>query len=346
MALWLVRAGREGEVEDFAIEKGFAVISWDELPDLKDLRSREQLHAIMRDTYPDAKPNTILNWTGQVWTFRSTISQNDHVVLPLKTRAAVAIGKVVGPYQYRTDIAESVRHVRPVKWLRTDLPRSVFDQDLLYSLGAFMTVCRIQRNDAERRILALVSDARTSRSPDAPSPFGMPDAAVSDDGAPHDVATAARDQIRKFISERFRRKELERLVNGILTAQGYRTQRGPGSADGGADIIAGRGPMGFDPPRLCVQVKSGDKPVDVKPLRELQGVMRQFGAEQGLLVSWSGFTTAVHVEARKLFFEIRLWDSDDLLAALADAYEDLSEELQTEIPLQRVWTLVPDPARE
>lgn len=51
------------------------------------------------------------------------------------------------------------------------------------------------------------------------------------------------------------------------------------------DIIVGASPIDFDHPRLCVQVKFVDQPVDVKVLRELQGVMSNYGAEQGLFIS-------------------------------------------------------------
>ena len=37
------------------------------------------------------------------------------------------------------------------------IPRTVFPQDLLYSFGAFMTICRIQRNDAEARVKAMAA---------------------------------------------------------------------------------------------------------------------------------------------------------------------------------------------
>lgn len=43
-------------------------------------------------------------------------------------------------------------HCINVRWIQQDIPRSNFDQDILYSLGAFITVCRIKRNDAEKRI--------------------------------------------------------------------------------------------------------------------------------------------------------------------------------------------------
>jgi len=329
MAVWMVRAGAHGEREDFALEKGFAVIEWDELSDLSSIKSRQELEVLMRNAFPDAKTASIANQARQVWAFRERIQKGDIVVLPLKTRSAIAIGRAWGPYQYRPDHPEGARHTRPVEWITTDIPRSAFDQDILYSLGAYMAVCQIQRNQAEERIQAVLEGRRKK---------------VEDDkvGVPGNLEEYARDQIRSQIGRKFRGHDLSRLVTALLNAQGYRTQMSPAGPDAGVDIIAGRGPMGFDPPRLCVQVKSSDQPVDVGVLRELQGVMKGFGAEQGLLVAWGGFKQSVHLEARRLFFEIRLWDAGDLVGALLEHYDLLPADLQAELPLKRIWALVPE----
>jgi len=84
------------------------------------------------------------------------------------------------------------------------------------------------------------------------------------------------------------------------------------------DTIAGRGTMGFDPPFLSVQVKSTDAPIDVSVLRELQGTMRNYNADRGLLVSWGGFKTSVLREAPRQFFEIRFWDANQMVKAIVD----------------------------
>jgi restriction system protein len=107
----------------------------------------------------------------------------------------------------------------------------------------------------------------------------------------------AKDQRREFVGRKFKGHDLAHLVGAILEAQGYKIRTSPEGPDGGVDIIAGKGILGFDPPRLAVQVKSQESPVDVKVLRELQGVMKNFGAEQGLIVAWGGFTNAVLKEA-------------------------------------------------
>ena len=147
---------------------------------------------------------------------------------------------------------------------------------------------------------------------------------------------------RKFISRKFRGHELTRLVGAILQAQGYTTQIAAPGADGGVDIIAGKGLLGFDHPRLVVQVKSSDSPVDVKIVRELQGVMKNFQADHGLLVSWGGFSGAVPKETATRFFEIRLWNSDDLIQMIQTHYDAISADMKADLPMKRIWMMVPE----
>ena len=100
--------------------------------------------------------------------------------------------------------------------------------------------------------------------------------------------------------------------------------------------------MGFGPPRLCVQVKSGGAQQDVRVLRELRGVMKDFGADQGLFVAWGGFTRSARAEVRRQFFEMRVWDAADLVDAILNCFDRLPESIRTELPLKRVWALVQD----
>lgn len=331
MTLWMVRAGKNGQQEDAALDNGLATIGWQELPDLSDIQSREELENLYHQVYPDHKPKTAINQVGQVRTFLAKIQEGDLVAIPLKTQSAVAIGRVTGPYRHRGDVSDGALHTRSVEWIRKDLPRQSLDQDLLYSLGAAMTVCQVQRNNAEERIRGML-EGKSLPKPEQD--------AETDEEATLDLEEFARDQIRNHVGQNFKGHELARLVTELLRAQGYQTQMAPPGADGGVDIIAGRGPLGFDPPRLCVQVKSGDQPIDAKPLRELRGVLSSFGANQGLLVSWGGFKQTTLEEARGHYFEVRLWDADDLLDAMLEQYVRLPEELQAELPLKRIWTLV------
>lgn len=158
MPVWLVRAGKHGEQEDAAIRHNIAAIGWNELPDLSRIQDREALIKLYTSVHFGTSRHVAVG-VGQVWTFWSRILEGDLVITPLKKRGAIAIGVVTGKYEYRPDLKkEGVLHTRPVRWLRTDFDREDFDEDILHSIGAFMTVCRIQRNNAEERIRRMISD--------------------------------------------------------------------------------------------------------------------------------------------------------------------------------------------
>lgn len=336
MALWLVRAGRNGEREEFALDNGVVVIDWRELPDLSGVRSREDVESLISRALPDAKSEAVKSWAVQVFAFAKRIAVGDYVALPLKRRAMVAVGRVTGPYDFRIDNPPGAQHVRPVTWINQEIPRTAIDQDILYSLGAFSTVCQISRNDAESRLVAVANGATVPNA----THVGDQALPIADSAEGRDLKSDADDSIRRYIAINFRGHELARLVEAVLKAQSYFTQLSPPGADGGVDVLAGRGDLGLDPPRICVQVKSGEGPVGVKTIRELDGVMSRFGATHGLFVSWDGFRRDVNSENRKEFFRIRLWDSDALIEAVTSCYEKLAAEIQADLPLQRIWTVV------
>ena len=64
------------------------------------------------------------------------------------------MGRIEGDYEYN-ELKHDIKNIRQVKWLKT-IARSEFDQDILFSLGAFSTVCEIKRNDAENRIKSML----------------------------------------------------------------------------------------------------------------------------------------------------------------------------------------------
>ena len=157
---------------------------------------------------------------------------------------------------------------------------------------------------------------------------------------PMDLSAEAQDRIRTHIESHFHGHEFTRLVAEVLQAQGYAVEVAPPGPDGGVDIVAGTGPMGFSPPRICVQVKSGHQQPNVNTVRELEGVIKNFGADYGLLVSWGGFTPPARAEARKsAYFNVRLWDSEAFLRSLFEHYDNLPASLRAELPLKQIWIL-------
>lgn len=338
MALWLVRGGKLGEQEALALEHGLACIGFYEVPDLSQTMSREGIAGMLRQIYPQDAPAAIRNLTGQLYAFVHRMQRSDVVAMPLKSQPQIALGRVVGPYTYRSDLGE-VHHTRKVDWVRPDLPRTQFAQDLLYSLGAFMTVCQIERNKAEERVRAILEGRPDPGSPSITQVVEKVTGNAEETDALTDIEQLAHDQILGYIEQHFKGHDLARLVDAVLQAEGYVTHVSPPGPDGGADVLAGGGSLGLDRPRLCVQVKSSLSPCDVTVFRALQGTMQTVQADQGLLVSWGGFTRAVEYEARTRFFSVRLWNANDLIQAVLRNYERLPATLRGELPLKRMWAL-------
>lgn len=337
MAIWLIRAGSHGEYEQKFIQENRVYVTWDDLDvDIGKFKQRAELTAAMTERYPDMKPKAIQNWVSQVWPFAHEIRKGDLVILPLKSQPAIYIGEVAGDYHPQLEGPNPFYHWRPVKWIGEAIPRANFGKDLLFSFGAFMTICRIQRNNAEQRIGAMRANGwKPETIAAAKSAAPITDEAAEDT----DLEELARDQISQLMASRFKGHGLTRLVEAILKAQGYTTYRSPEGADGGADILAGSGPLGFTSPRLCVEVKSESSPIDRPTVDKLLGAVSKFGADEGLFVSWSGFKSNVQKELAASFFRVRLWTQKELLEQLFAHYDHLDSELKAELPLKRIWTV-------
>lgn len=338
MALWLVRAGSYGEQEQRCLDNGFVTIGWSDLPDLSIIDSREKLKNLYREFYDGEKEAAINNRIGQIWTFLKKISVGDLVALPLKSSPLIAFGKVTGSYEFKNDQGEDIKHTLSVDWIDKEVPRTRFDQNILYSFGAFMTVCQIKRDKAEEKVQKvlqgrnyknnIIESADTSEDP------------IDDTSTVIDISELARNQITEHINNIFKGHKLEVLVEAILQTQGYVTDRTVVGTDGGADILAGKGSLGLESPRILVEVKSEDTPISLDVIDRARGAVEKFGAEQGLVVSLNGFKNGVKKKCRDSYFKIRLWDQDDLLNALFKAYDRMPEQIQSELPLKKTWTLV------
>jgi len=278
--------------------------------------------------------------TGQIWAFAHDMKIGDWALVPFKTKPAVNVAEITSDYTYNPAGPNPFFHFRTVKWIEQDIPRSVFDEDLLLSMGAFSTIFRIQRNNAEKRIHGMAQNnwkTSTKSIIAIDDDFGAANEVSGDTEI--DLERAGRDQIRKLIDAKFKGHGLERLVESVLRAQGYTTYRSPEGPDKGIDILAAPGPLGFGQPRICVQVKSSDSPVDLPTLNQLIGAMQNVHAEQGLLVSWGGFKSSIAKETAQQFFRVRLWNQDSLINEILTHYHNLDEDLQAELPLKRIWTV-------
>ena len=348
MSLWLVRGGGQGEHEAKFIEDKKVFLTWGDLTetDMTSITDYDGIRARLSQFYPNEPVRRVGNWSGQIWAFIVGIKEGDWLVMPRKRQSTIAIGQVVSSCKFDASAANDYRHYREVRWLNTEIPRSNFDQDILFSFGAFLTVCEIRRNDAEVRVRAMATNnwqatsasvTRASAASSTATNEQVQEADVINDEAEVDLEELARDSIAKLIIRKFKGHGMARLVDAILRAQGFTTYLSPAGPDKGIDILAGSGAFGFMNPKICVQVKSGDTPADHPEFTHLIGAMQSVQADYGLFVSWSDFKQSVNKEEAAKFFKVRLWNQNDLIEQLLVNYDRLDQSIQAEIPLKRIW---------
>ena len=262
--------------------------------------------------------------------------------MPLKKTSQIALGVVTGGYRYLDDPEAWWHHAVAVDWKRTDVPRTAVRQDLLYSLGALMTVCEIKRNDGAwrlQRILETGSDPGARVETVEAIKAGDADATDSSEST-FDLERLGWDQIQARVAEKFAGHGLSDLVAGVLEAEGFSTQVAPPGPDGGIDVFAGQGPFGArqSSPHRAGQVQPVARGREdrsrtawrAQHARRRPGAARRLGRRQ---------QDRPPGAARPVLPRPGV-DADNLLDAVLRNYEKLSEELRADLPLKRVWSLV------
>lgn len=72
---------------------------------------------------------------------------------------------------------------------------------------------------------------------------------------------------------------MDTLIEEILKAKGFTVYHSKRGTDGGKDLLASGGEVGFGSPKICVQVKTQYTPIDRTTLDQLGGVMNNVQAE-------------------------------------------------------------------
>ncbi|MCG3138608.1 MAG: hypothetical protein HJJLKODD_02473 [Phycisphaerae bacterium] len=240
-------------------------------------------------------------WAAQARAFRYQCRPGDLMAIPLRTAPMVLLGEVVGDYVYNASAALEFRHERAVRWAERPIENEAVDADLLYSLRVPRIFGQVRLPDAEQRFRGWLGGG------------AMADQSIGVESIESAGANPHNWQYRQSLRTRWTGADFVEVVGGVLAALGYCVTTGRRGADSGCDLLASRGPLGFDGPRIGVQVKLNDRPVSAPVVRELVGAMRLFQATHGLFVSWGGFSQVAEMEMMPGHFHIRVWDGATLL---------------------------------
>ena len=67
--VYLVRAGRNGEDEDYALENNVAIVGFRDVPTLEGASDFDAVLELVKNAYPDIKSRAAGNFSGQLWAF-------------------------------------------------------------------------------------------------------------------------------------------------------------------------------------------------------------------------------------------------------------------------------------
>jgi restriction system protein len=329
-SMWMVRAG-EGAwlIEDFERDS-FVSIGWKEMGDLSALRTRDEFVKRAEAAYPSAKKGQIVGYAGQPYRFVREIRPGDAVITYKPSERTYLVGTIEGEYEFSTSVSVEHPNIRRVKW-RGRVNRDNLSVATRNSLGAISTLFLVTPDAAteiERQLVAGASAPPSSAPPAAPTVEEQVD----------DLYKDLQARALEFIKDKLSQldwDEMQDLVAGLLRAMGYKTKVSPSGSDRGKDIIASPDGLGFEDPRIVVEVKHRTAAMGSQEIRSFLG--GRHDRDKGLYVSTGGFTKEARYEAERGRIPITLMDLDDLAHSVLEHYEAMDGETKRLLPLRRIY---------
>ncbi len=327
---WMVRAGEGGwRFEDFE-RQGVVTIGWVQMGDMSGLRTREDFVRQTAKCFPDGKKGWVPGAAGQVYRFVREIKAGDTVVTYNPSERVYLVGRITGEYQHAPEQSAEQPNLRKVEW-RGRVDRDLLSVSARNSLGAISTLFSIAP-DVAAEIEGLVGSGHR-----APKPVVAPDAVEVDqevDNLYKDIQQRAFEFTKDKVSQ-LDWSDMQELVAGLLRAMGYKTRVSPSGSDRGKDIVASPDGLGFEDPRIVVEVKHRQAAMGSQEIRSFLG--GRHDNDKGLYVSTGGFTKDARYEAERARIPVALMDLDDLVKSLLDHYERLDIDAQRLIPLRKLY---------
>ena len=307
--------------DNLFLTKNVIAIGWREFGDLTKVDgSREAFKDHYAKIYPNAKKGQIATSAGMLFRFLHEAQLGDYVVFPSKIDRKINIGTIESDYYFEDTDGEYVQR-RKVKWLK-HLPRTAFSQGALYEVGSALSFFSI-KNYADEFLSALEKGFKIKDFSDEV------DETVG--ATAEDIIESTKDFILKELGKHLKGYDLEEFIADLLNAMGYRTTVSPHGGDSGIDITAYKDEL---PPRILVQVKSGDGNIKETTIQSLKGAMRE--GDYGLFITLADYTK----NARKYLESvpiIRGINGTELVELILKYYEKLSDKYQKIIPLKMVY---------
>lgn len=329
--MWMVRSDSGNLYEEFH-DNHVVAIGWHELLSARPGMTREQMADIYAKERPEFKRGTIISGAAQVWRFLNEMKPHDWVTTYNPSTRQYLVGTVSGPPEPHPELAkEGMSWTRDVAWVG-EISRDRLSARTKRALGPTLTVFQIEAT-AAAEIRAVAQDKENALAVEL--------RATAEDPVGDDAQTTFQEieaQSIEFIKDRITKldwDEMQDLVAGILRAMGYKTRVSRPGPDRGADIVASPDGLGFENPRIVVEVKHRHGQMGTKEIRSFLGGRHK--DDRGLYVSTGGFSKEARYEGDRASIPITLWELDDIVRSVVDNYEALDADTKQLVPLRRIY---------
>ncbi len=325
---WMVRAGEAGRLIDDFEKVGCVAVGWDNMGDLTDVASREEMDERLWEAYQEDNKAQHAKSLEQIYKFRFEIEKGDVVVSYNKTDREYLVGEVTGEYKYEPGIVQDYKNIIPVNWIGK-VSRDDLSIESRNSLGAIQTLFSLNED-----ILGEIKTLLKGETPEG-TPLEIADEEIEFDILKLNIIGRANE----FIKDKLLKlswDEMQEFVAGILRAMGYKTKVSSPGPDRGKDIIASPDGLGIQQPRIKIQVKHRLKTRSgIEEINSFLGVLLQ--NEVGLFVSTGGFSKDAYYKAESAQNQLTLIDLDDLVKLYVQYYESIDPDTKALVPLIKVY---------
>ncbi len=159
--MWVIRAGQSACYYDIYLENSKVYIPWDGYKmDLSKVKSRSDFRIIVEKEKETDNRTSVSNWAGQLYTFTKEIKIGDYILIPSKGSHSYCLAMTTGDYCFDLNEKKGLYHSRKIKIIYKGIPREIFSQSVIYSLGAFRTIFKANH---EEEIMSTINSWKEGR---------------------------------------------------------------------------------------------------------------------------------------------------------------------------------------
>lgn len=264
---------------------------------------------------------------GQLYRFAFEVKKDDFVVTYNPFTRLYSVGKVLKSYQFNIDPNYEHHHIIKVEWLH-EKSRDELSIASRNQLGSIMTLFEIVGVAFDELALLKITEKEVVSS----------ESDLEEEEAQEELKDTIITQAHEFIKDKISKldwEEMQELVAGVLRAMGYKTRISPKGPDRGRDIIASPDGLGFEEPRIIVEVKHRSGSMGAPEVRSFAGGLRL--GDKGLYVSIGGFSREAKYEAERSNIPISLVDIDDLVRLITQYYDQFDSDSRALVPLKKIY---------